>query len=89
MRSAYRDALFSEFEIGDVIKTRHGDIYMVVSDCLQEKFPEFIEVIGKSGVVRAVFTPDVVCKIGKFDEMGKILKRLEALEKGESGSNEN
>jgi len=89
MRSAYRDSLYSEFEIGDVIKTRHGDIYMVVSDCLQEKFPEFIEAIGGNGVVRAVFTPDVVCKIGKFDEMGKILERLETLEKGESGSNEN
>lgn len=76
MRSAYRDALYSEFEIGDVIKTRHGDIYMVVSDCLQEKFPEFIEAIGGNGVVRAVFTPDIVDKVGKFDEMGKILEKL-------------
>lgn len=76
MRSAYRDSLYSEFEIGDVIKTRHGDIYMVVSDCLQEKFPEFIEAIGENGVVRAVFTPDIVDKVGKFDEMGKILEKL-------------
>lgn len=76
MRSAYRDSLYSEFEIGDVIKTRHGDIYMVVSDCLQEKFPDFVEVIGGNGVVRAVFTPDIVDKIGKFDEMSKILEKL-------------
>ena len=76
MRSAYRDALYSEFEIGDVIKTRHGDIYMVVSRSVTEKFPEFVEAIGENGVVRAVFTPNIVDKIGKFDEMGKILEKL-------------
>ena len=76
MRSAYRDSLYSEFEIGDVIKTRHGDIYMVVSRSVTEKFPEFIEAIGGNGVVRAVFTPDIVDKICKFDEMDKILEKL-------------
>lgn len=82
MRSAYRDALVKEFEIGDVVKTRHGDIYMVISRSVTEKFPEFIEVIGKTGVVRAVFTPDIVDKVGNFKEMGQILKKLEDFEKG-------
>lgn len=84
MRSAYRDALVKEFEIGDVIKTRHGDIYMVISRSVTEKFPEFIEVIGCEGVVRAVFTPDVVEKVDNFEEMGEILKKLKELTKGAS-----
>lgn len=89
MISAYRDALIKEFEIGDVVKTKHGDIYMVVSRSFTEKFPEFIEVIGKSGVVRAVFIPDIVEKKCNFEEMGNVLKKLEALEKGESDFYEN